>query len=105
MQGMLGDLNVFSNSLILVTMDREHCLQAVLEHKVPNLTHTGIENWNMYAIKQIEVCTEYRDIVTKAPAGLSGTPGLRPIGLSPGSWQTRLGLGYHVPVFYTEHDL
>ena len=24
---------------------------------------------------------------------LSGTPGLRPIGLSPGSWQTSLGLG------------
>ena len=65
----------------------------------------------MYAIKQIKICEEYRDMLPRPrldlsgtpglrPIGLSpgsldlsGTPGLRPIGLSPGSWQTSLGLG------------
>ena len=55
--------------------------------KVPNQTHRGMKKIRkMYAIKQIKICAEYR-------LDLSGTPGLRPIGLSPGSWQTSLGLG------------
>ena len=42
----------------------------------------------MYAIKQIKICAEYRDMLPRPRLDLSGTPGLRPIGLSPG------------PVFY-----
>ena len=44
-------------------------------------------------IKQIKICAEYRDMLPRPRLDLSGTPGLRPIGLSPGSWQTSLGLG------------
>ena len=51
----------------------------------------------MVAIK-IKICTEYLDIVPNALAAFSCIPGLRPIGLSQGSLQTHLGLGYHVPV-------
>ena len=55
------------------------------------------EEWNknrkMYAIKQIKICAEYRDMLPRPRLDLSSTPGLRPIGLSPGSWQTSLGLG------------
>ena len=47
----------------------------------------------MYAIKQIKICAEYRDMLPRPRLDLSGTPGLRPIGFSPGSWQTSLGLG------------
>ena len=47
----------------------------------------------MYAIKQNKICAEYRDMLPRPRLDLSGTPGLRPIGLSPGSWQTSLGLG------------
>ena len=47
----------------------------------------------MYTIKQIKICAEYRDMLPRPRLDLSGTPGLRPIGLSPGSWQTCLGLG------------
>ena len=47
----------------------------------------------MYAIKQIKICAEYRDMLPKPQLDLSGTPGLWPISLSPGSWQTSLGLG------------
>ena len=51
------------------------------------------KNRKMYAIKQIKICAEYRDMLPRPRLDLSGTPGLRPIGLSPGSWQTSLGLG------------
>ena len=47
----------------------------------------------MYAIKPFKICAEYRDMLPRPRLDLSGTPGLRPIGLSPGSWQTSLGLG------------
>ena len=50
-------------------------------------------NWKLYAKKQIKICAEYRDMLPRPRLDLSGTPGLRPIGLSPGSWQTSLGLG------------
>ena len=36
---------------------------------------------------------EWKKKLGKYMLDLSGTPGLRPIGLSPGSWQTSLGLG------------
>ena len=51
------------------------------------------KNRKMYAIKQIKICAEYRDMLPRPRLDLSGTPGLRPIGLRPGSWQTSLGLG------------
>ena len=51
------------------------------------------EKREMYAIKQIKICSEYRDMLPRPRLDLSGTPGLRPIGLSPGSRQTSLGLG------------
>ena len=83
-------------SLILITManGRGHCAwwQSCT---VPNQTHRGNNNKKrkMYAIKQIKICAEYRDMLPRPRLVLSGTPGLRPIGLSPGSWQTSLGLG------------
>ena len=46
----------------------------------------------MYAIKQIKIRAEYRDKLSRPRLDLSGTPGLLHIGLSPGSWQTSLGL-------------
>ena len=46
-----------------------------------------------YAIKQIKICAEYRDMLPRPRLDLSGTPGLPPIGLGPGSRQTSLGLG------------
>ena len=62
--------------------------------QVPNQTHRGMKiKRKMYAIKQIKICAEYRDMLPRPRLDLSGTPGLRSIGLSPGSWQTSLGLG------------
>ena len=90
-----GSFDCLVTSLILITMDtgRGHC--AYLQScKVPNQTHRGKKkNRKMYAIKQIKICAEYRDMLPRPRLDLSGTPGLRPIGLSPGSWQTSLGLG------------
>ena len=37
----------------------------------------------MYAIKQIEICAEYRDMLPR-PRLVCQEPGLRPIGRSPG---------------------
>ena len=82
-------------SLILITMDngRGHCTHWQ-SCKVPNQTHRGMKKIRkIYAIKQIKICAEYRDMLPRPRLDLSGTPGLRPIGLSPGSWQTSLGLG------------
>ena len=60
----------------------------------PTQTRLGInKKRKMYAIKQIKICAEYRDMLPRPRLDLSGTPGLRPIGLSPGSWQTSTGLG------------
>ena len=66
-----GRFDCLMSSLILKTMDnvRGHC--AVLKWKVPNPTHREIENWKIYAIKQINICAEYRDLLPKASAGLS----------------------------------
>ena len=95
-QGMLGDLIVWwaLSSLILITMNsgRGHCAWWQF-CKVPNQTHREMKIEKMYAIKQIKICAEYRDMLPRPRLDLSGTPGLRPIGLSPGSWQTSLGLG------------
>ena len=70
---------------------RALCILAVLQSSQPNPQRN--KKRKMYAIKQIKICAEYRDMLPRPRLDLSGTPGLRPIGLSPGSWQTSLGLG------------
>ena len=90
-----GSFDCLMTSLILITMDngRGHCAYWQ-SCKVPNQTPRGMEkNKKMYAIKQIKICAEYRDMLPRPRLDLSGTPGLQAIGLSPGSWQTSLGLG------------
>ena len=78
-------------------------------HIMTSPRHTGISRRDIqtsapYAsVKQIKICAEYRGMVPKTLAGLSGTPELRPIGLRSGSWQTRFGLGY--PTFCTDLNL
>ena len=72
---------------------RALCILAVLQSSQPNPQRNEIFFRKMYAIKQIKICAEYRDMLPRPRLDLSGTPGLRPIGLSPGSWQTSLGLG------------
>ena len=72
---------------------RALCILAVLQSSQPNPQRNEKKNRKMYAIKQIKICAEYRDMLPRPRLDLSGTPGLRPIGLSPGSWQTSLGLG------------
>ena len=94
-QGMLGALIVWwpASFLLQWTMTE-------------GTVHTGspakfltkpTEEWKkfrkMYAIKQIKICAEYRDMLPRPRLCLSGTPGLPPMGLSPVSWQTSLGLG------------
>ena len=90
-----GSFDCLMTSLILITMDNGRGRCAYWQScKVPNQTHRGMKkNRKMYAIKQIKICAEYRDMLPRPRLDLSGTPGLRPIGLSPGSWQTSLGLG------------
>ena len=90
-----GSFDCLMTSPILITMDndRGHCAYWQ-SCKVPNQTHRGMKKFRkMYAIKQIKICAEYRDMLPRPRLDLSGTPGLRPIGLSPGSWQISLGLG------------
>ena len=62
---------------------------AVLQSSQPNQQRN--KKRKMYAIKQIKICAEYRDMLPRPRLDLSGTPGLRPIG--PISWQTSLDLG------------
>ena len=71
---------------------RALCTLAVLQSSQPN-PQRNEKIKKMYAIKQIKICAEYRDMLPRPRLDLSGTPGLWPIGLSPGSWQTSLGLG------------
>ena len=81
-----GSFDCLMASLILITMDngRGHCAwwQSCT---VPNQTHKeNNKKRKMYAIKQIKICAEYRDMLPRPRLDLSGTPG---------SWQTSLGLG------------
>ena len=71
---------------------RALCILAVLQSSQQN-PQRNEKNRKMYAIKQIKICAKYRDMLPRPRLDLSGTPGLRPIGLSPGSWQISLGLG------------
>ena len=72
---------------------RALCILAVLQSSQPNPQRNEKKIRKMYAMKQIKICAEYRDMLPRPRLDLSGTPGLRPISLSPGSWQTSLGLG------------
>ena len=79
-----GSFDCLMASLILITMDngRGHCAwwQSCT---VPNQTHRGNnKKGKMYAIKQIKICAEYRDMLPRPPLDLSGTPGLRPGSMS-----------------------
>ena len=67
------------------------CMVAVLQSSQPNPQRN--KRRKMYAIKQIKICAEYGDMLPRPRLNLSDTPGLPPIGLSPGSWQISLGLG------------
>ena len=67
------------------------CILAVLQSSQPYTQRN--KKRKMYAIKQIKICADYQDMLPRPRLGLSGTPGLRPICLSHGSWQTSLGLG------------
>ena len=90
---MLGDLIDYQpHSDYNGQWQRALCILAVLQSSQPNPQRNKTK-WKMYAIKQIKICAEYQDMLPKPRLDLSGTPGLRPIGLSPGSWQTSLGLG------------
>ena len=71
---------------------RALCILAVLQSSQPN-PQRNEKMRKIYAIKQIKICAEYRDMLPRPWLDLSGTPGLRPIGLIPDSWQTSLGLG------------
>ena len=71
---------------------RALCVLAVLQSSQPN-PQRNEKNGKMYAIKQIKICAENQDMLPRPWLDLSGTPGVWPIGLSPGSWQTSLGLG------------
>ena len=94
-QGMLGALIVWwPTSFWLQWTIAEGTVHTGSPAKFPT---KPTEEWKtmrkMYAIKQIKICAEYRDMLPRPRLDLSGTPGLRPIGLSPGSWQSSLGLG------------
>ena len=64
------------------------CMMAVLQSSQPNPQSYKKKKKKMYAIKQIKICAENRDMLPRPRLDLSSTPWLRPIGLSPGSWQT-----------------
>ena len=94
-QGMLGALIVWwPASFWLQWTMTEGTVHTGSPAKFPTKpTEEWIKIRKMYAIIQIKICAEYRDMLPRPRLDLSGTPGLRPIGLSPGSWQTSLGLG------------
>ena len=94
-QGMLGALIVWwPASFWLQWTMAEGTVHTGSPAKFPTKpTEEWKKNRKMYAIKQIKICAEYRDMLPRPRLDLSGKPGLRPIGLSPGSWQTSLGLG------------
>ena len=101
-----GSFDCLMTSLILDyngQWQKALCILAVLQSSEPN-PQRNKKNWKMYAIKQIKICAEYRDMLPRPRLDLSDTPGLWPIGLSPGSWQTSLAW-VAVPVFCTDLNL
>ena len=67
------------------------CIVSALQSSQP-IPQRNRTNSKMYTIEHIKICAE-RKMLPKPRLDLSGTPGLRAIGLSPGSWQTSLDLG------------
>ena len=94
-QGMLGALIVWRPaSFWLQWTMADGTVHTGSPAKFPTKpTEEWKKNRKTYAIKQIKICAEYRDMLPRPRLDLSGTSGLRPIGLNPGSWQTSLGLG------------
>ena len=93
-QGMLGALIVWwPASFWLQWTMAEGTVHTGSPAKFQTKPTEEYKKGKMYAIKQIKICAEYRDMLPRPRLDLSGTPGFRPIGLSPGSWQTSLGLG------------
>ena len=93
-QGMLGALIVWwPASFWLQWTMAEGTVHTGSPAKCPTKPTEEWKKRKMYAIKQIKICAEYWDMLPRPRLDLSGTPGLRSIGLSPGSWQTSLGLG------------
>ena len=105
MLGVLGNLIVFHNCLIVI-INGQMALSAG-SHETQGSQPNPQRNWKwkkMYVIKN-KICAEYRGMIPMASAALSGTPGLRPIGLSPDKSALALGLGYHVLLFCTDLNL
>ena len=70
-----GRFDYLMTSLIPITTDSDkpHCVWWQ-SGKFPNQTQGGeLENWNMYATKQIKVCAEYRVMLSRPRLVLSGT--------------------------------
>ena len=65
-----------TSSLILMIMDNGKWLYGSPEMQGSQPKPERNENWKMYTINQIKICAECWDIVPKALADLSGTPGL-----------------------------
>ena len=101
----IGRFYCLMSSLILKTMNHGRAQWQSWYSRVPTQPTDEMKIGKCMILKQIKICAGYRHMLPKILAGLSGTPRLRPIGLSPGSWQTRIGLGYHVPVFCTDLNL
>ena len=85
-----GSFDCLMTSLILITMDNGRGHSAYLQScKVPNQTHRGIKKgkcmlWNkLRSVQNTATCYPCLDWICQD----------LPIGLSPGSWQTSLGLG------------
>ena len=91
-QRRAGSFDSLMTSLFRITMDngRGHC--AYWQYcNVPNQTHRGMKsNWKTYAINKLRSLQNNRDMPPRPRLDLSGAPGLRPFGLSPGSGQTSL---------------
>ena len=75
-----GRFDCLMSSLIVMPMDnasgRGHCGSPEMQGSQPNPQRNY--TLEMDAIKQIKICAEYQNMVSKASAGLSGTPDWSP---------------------------
>ena len=70
-----------------------------------NNQHLALGRFIVYSVIQIAISAEYRDMVPKAKAGLSGTWPETDMPNPRCTCQPDRDLGYHVPVFWTDLDL
>ena len=77
-QGMLGALIVWwpASFWLREQWQRVLCMVAVLQSSQPKPQRN--KNWKIYAVKQINICAEYRDMLPR-PRLVCQVPGLRPI--------------------------